>query len=158
MSGQTQPLVTDVNSLPSPQYFNTITNAYEYTNGQNGQIYTVPAPITPYHTTAVGGYEEKNQVKGSTGTFYGLSGTMNNSTNPRWIMIFNSTVQPTTGTIPIIQVSVVQTVTGQGDTNFSYTPTHPYSMSLGIYIASSSTGGTYTPAGTNDCFYMVDYV
>jgi hypothetical protein len=157
MAGNTQPLVTDVNSLAAPQYFNTITNAYEYVNGNNGNLYSIPGPITPYHTQAGTGYEEKNVVKNLPGIFYGLSGTMNNINNPRWIMVFNAISQPTTGTVPLIQVSVVQAVSGQGDTNFSYNPTHPYTMSTGIYIASSSTGGQYTPAGTADCFYMVDY-
>ena len=158
MAGNTVPLVTDVNSLPSPQYYNTGTGVYEYVNGNGGNLYSISAPITPYHTTAVAGYEAAHQVKSSSGQFYAINGTMNNTTNPRWIMVFDSASAPSASAVPLIQIAVVQAVAGQGDTNFGFTPNRPYTLANGLYVASSSTGGTYTASGTADCFYIVEYI
>lgn len=103
--------------------------------------------------TYSGAYVSSLLVKGGWATLYGFSG-YNSKTSSQFVQVFNlgSTVQLTTGAVPVIVIAV------PAGANFSFDAgIHGRRFSRGIVLANSSTGATYT-AGSADCWFDVQYV
>lgn len=157
MSGQTQNIVRDAGNSAAPQAFDATANTYFYLGGDSVRLegFFRQAPIVPF---ALGAYTNSAQVKSAAGTYFGASGQYKGAV-VAWIMVFDSNGAPSTGATPLDSTSVPPgNGTSGPDVNWSMSPGKPYTCSNGIYIALSSTGGTFTALGNTDLTGKVEYV
>lgn len=134
--------VKDSSSLPVGQFWDNKAGAYAYLYGTGAtqELYASPAPISGDHS---GAYATSRVVKTGSGIFFGFDGQYNGTT-AAWVMAFDNTVVPNTGTVPIASAAVSPTGGGV-DINFGTNPNKPRNFTTGLVIAISSTGGTFSP-------------
>jgi hypothetical protein len=109
MAQNTVLMVTDVDGIPSPQYYHSVTGAYEYLNGAGNAIYTTLSPTTSHHTTATRGYEIQNRVRvqSVSGIVIGFNGTYK-ATDSRWLIIFDTASNPPSSTTVSMDQGLVE--------------------------------------------------
>ena len=157
MSGQTQNIVRDAGTNAAPQAFDSVANTYFYLGGDSNttDAFFRQAPIVPFK---FGNYTSSAVVKATAGTFFGAFGCYK-GTVPAWIMVFDAASAPAANAVPLAMSSVPpgNGVTGP-DVNWSMSPGKPYTCSVGIYVALSSTGAVFTALGNNDLTGTVEFI
>lgn len=152
-------IVLDTNSNAAPQLWDDTLDEYAYAGGavydtgnKVAELFARQAPIVPYN---IGAYAIGGTAKSSAGTFFGAYGQYNGTVNG-WIMVFNATSAPTTGTVPIAATAVGPNA--GPDVNWYISVGKPYTCSTGIYIALSTTGGTFTASAVTAITGTVEYL
>jgi hypothetical protein len=124
-----------------------------YDSGNNvGELFARPAPISPFK---VGAYAVGATAKSGAGTFFGASGQYNGSANG-WIMVFDAVSAPSTGTVPLY-ATAVGPASGP-DVNWFISPGKPCKFATGLYVALSTTGGTFTASAVAALTGTVEYL
>lgn len=152
-------IVFDTAGNAAPQFWDDVLDEYAYAAGsvydsgnKVGELFARQAPIVPY---GIGAYAAHATVKSSAGTFFGAYGQYKGSVNA-WIMIFDASSAPTTGATPLAAIAVAPI--GAIDNNWSMQPGKPYTFSTGLYVALSSTGGTFTASSNTDLTGTIEYL
>ena len=94
-------------------------------------------------------YEAVRKVKTGPGFLYGFS--VYNSGAAQFVQVFDKATAPVTGDVP----AVVFTMAATANFGANWIPGRVFEY--GCFIANSSTGPTYT-AGSNDCFFDVQFL
>lgn len=157
MSGSNQNIVVDAGGNAAPQAFDANANSYFYLGGDSirTEAFYRQAPIVPFN---LGAYTTGGLVKsGAGGTFFGAYGQYNGSANA-WIMVFDANGAPSTGTKPLASTAVGPITPSGPDVNWFIAPGKPYTFTTGLYIALSTTGGTFTSSGSSNLTGTVEFI
>ena len=105
--------------------------------------------------------ENSAQVTTTQSILYGIDGSNTDTANAIFIQIFDSATTPGNGSVPRINIGVPPRGAGAnvGNGNYGYSVCAAVGVMFkkGIFVAASSTDGTFTPVATNKTLFHVQF-
>lgn len=105
--------------------------------------------------------ENSHQVSTTQSIMFGFDGSNTDTSNAIFVQVFDSATTPAANAVPVINISVPPRGTGTSaaNGNFGYSCSTSYGeqFSKGIFIAASSTDGTFTAVATSKTLFHVQF-
>jgi len=105
--------------------------------------------------------ENNAQVTTTQSILYGFDGSNTDTSNAVFIQVFDSKTAPAANSVPIINIAVPargsSTTIANGNFGYSCSTSFGEKFVNGIFIAASSTDGTYTAISTGKTLFHVQY-